>query len=528
MKAELIFEGGRIFRGLKAGFASAMATGQGRVLALDDEALDLVGPDTRRVDLAGRCAIPAFNEAHMHLLAFGLGLSQVNLRAEQVTTLAELQTRIRTAATTTPGEWVIGRGYDHAALDIRRHPSFAELDAAAPHNPVFITRTCGHMGVANSAALRAAGIGHNTPDPDGGVIERRDGALTGLIQERALSLIKAAMPMPAPDRLVDAIDAAGRHLATLGFASATDMNLGMNAGMAEIQAYRDAQAQDRLHQRMWLVLAANPDGIEREAWASGIRPMTDPAPMLRFGGAKVFADGSAGGLTAAFMEPYLQGGRGQLIFPDELMQSMLAALHQAGWQLDIHAIGDAAIEQVLHAMELAGATHDRRHRIEHCGFPNRHHRRRMLAAGIIPVPQPIFLYEFGDLYVDNLGEPRAAASYPMRTWMEEGAHPSASSDAPVSTPDPFLNLFTMITRQTNRGTVLGETETLTMEEAIHAYTWGGAYSTFAETTRGTLEPGMDADIAVLSRDIFEGPPEALRDTRCDLTLRGGIPIHGAL
>ena len=157
-----------------------------------------------------------------------------------------------------------------------------------------------------------------------------------------------------------------------------------------------------------------------------------------------------------------------------------------------------------------------------------HHRRLMLAAGIIPVPQPIFLYEFGDLYVDNLGEPRAAASYPMRTWMEEGAHPSASSDAPVSTPDPFLNLFTMVTRQTNRGTVLGETETLTMEEAIHAYTWGGAYSTFAETTRGTLEPGMDADIAVLSRDIFEGPPEALRDTRCDLTLRGGIPIHGAV
>ena len=527
MNADVIFEGGRIFRGLENGFASALAIGGGRVLALDDEALALAGPDTRRVDLAGRCAIPAFHEAHMHLLAFGLGLSQVNLRAEQVTTLAELQTRLR-AAVGAPGEWVLGRGYDHAALDIRRHPTIAELDAALPDNPVFITRTCGHMGVANSAALRAAGISHNTPDPDGGVIERREGVLTGLIQERALSLIKAAMPAPAPARLVEAIDAAGRHLATLGFSSATDMNLGMNAGMAELAAYHEAAAHGCLHQRMWLVLAANPDGVEREAWAAGIRPTRDPAPMLRFGGAKVFADGSAGGLTAAFMEPYLQGGKGQMIFPDEQMQTMLAALHEAGWQLDIHAIGDAAIEQVLHAMELAGATPDRRHRIEHCGFPNRHQRRRMLAAGIIPVPQPIFLYEFGDLYVDNLGEPRAAAAYPMRTWMEEGAHPSASSDAPVSTPDPFPNLFTMTTRQTNRGTVLGEGETLTIQQAVHAYTWCGAYSSFAEGVRGTLEPGMDADIAVLSRDIFDGPQELLRETRCDLTLRGGTVIHGSL
>jgi len=529
MNAEVLFEGGRIFRGLAGGFATAMAIGGGRVLALDDEARALAGPDTRHVDLAGRCSIPAFNEAHMHLLAFGMGLSQVNLRAEQVTTLAEVQTRLRDAAAErAPGEWVLGRGYDHAALDINRHPSVAELDAAVPDNPVFITRTCGHMGVANSAALRAAGIGHNTPDPDGGVIERRDGALTGLIQERALSLIKAAMPNPAPARLVDAIEAAGRHLATLGFASATDMNLGMNAGMAEVAAYRQAEATGRLQQRMWLVLAANPDGIEREAWEAGIRPMTGPEPMLRFGGAKVFADGSAGGLTAAFLDPYLQGGTGQMIFSDEQMQSMLAALHQAGWQLDIHAIGDAAIEQVLHAMELAGATPDRRHRIEHCGFPNRHQRRRMLAAGIIPVPQPIFMYEFGDLYVTNLGEPRAAAAYPMRTWMEEGAHPSASSDAPVSSPDPFLNLFTMTTRKTNRGTVLGEAEALTIEQAVHAYTWAGAYSTFAESHRGTLEPGMDADIAVLSRDIFDGPPEALLETRADLTLRGGTPIHGAL
>lgn len=523
MQADMILSGGRVFRGLEAGPTAAIAVADGRVLALGEVALALAGPRTRRIDLAGRCAIPAFNEAHMHLLAFGLGLAEVNLRAEAVTTLAGMQARLAAAAAERrPGEWVLGRGYDHAALDINRHPTRAELDAAVPDNPVFITRTCGHMGVANSAALRAAGIGHNTPTPEGGVIERRGGQLTGLIQERALSLIKAAVPTPRMERLVDAIEAAGRHLASLGFASATDMNLGMNADLLEVGAYQAALAQGRLQQRMWLVLAANPEGIAHKA---DLSPMRDPAPMLRWGAVKIFADGSAGGLTAAFFEPYLQGGTGVFTFPAEEMEALLRRYHDQGWQLDIHAIGDAAIEQVLAAMEEAGATPERRHRIEHCGFVTREQRRRMLARGIIPVPQPIFMYEFGDLYVENLGLARAEAAYPMRSWMEEGAHPSASSDAPVSTPDPFLNLFTMVTRQTNRGRVLGACEALSIEQAVHAYSWAGAYSTFAEGVRGRLEPGMDADIAVLSRDIFAASPEALKDTRADITLRGGLPIH---
>lgn len=523
MKADMIISGGAIFRGLAGGFTTALAVAEGRVLALGEAALALAGPETRHVDLAGRCAIPAFNEAHMHLIAFGLGLTQVNLRAERVTTLAEMQARLAAAAAVAaPGEWVLGRGYDHAVLDINRHPTSAELDAAVPDNPVFITRTCGHMGVANTAALRAAGIGHNTPTPDGGVIERRGNQLTGLIQERALSLIKAAMPAPGLERLVDAIAAGGRHLASLGFASATDMNLGMNADMMEVEAYRAALAEGRLAQRMWLVLAANPEGIAHKA---GLAPMRDPAPMLRWGGVKVFADGSAGGLTAAFFDPYRQGGNGVFTFSDAEMEGLLQTYHEQGWQLDIHAIGDAAIEQVLRAMEQAGATPERRHRIEHCGFVTPGQRRRMLERGILPVPQPIFMYEFGDLYVENLGGERAASAYPMRTWLEEGAHPSASSDAPVSTPDPFLNLFTMVTRQTNRGHVLGAGEALSMEEAVHAYTWCGAYSTFAEGVRGTLEPGMDADIAILSRDIFAGTVEALKEAEADITLRGGVVIH---
>lgn len=533
MTAEIILQGGSVFRGLGAGTAESLAIAGGKVLAVGSMAdvEHAAGPDTKRIDLAGRLAIPAFNEAHMHLLPVGLGLTQVNLRAEEVRSLDTLLGRIKAGADAAQkGQWVLGRGYDHGALDVNRHPTIGELDAAAPDNPVFIVRTCGHMGVANSAALRAAGVGHNTPTPEGGVIERKGGQLTGLIQERAMHLIKVAMPRPDRARMVDAIEAAGQHLAGYGFASATDMNVGMTADLEEIAAYEDCLAQGRLKQRMWQVLAGNPEGIAKKAWDAGMRPWMpgdDTAAMLRWGAVKVFADGSAGGLTAAFFDPYLEsagGGTGVFTFPTETIHDLLSHYHGQGWQLDIHAIGDAAIEQVLVGMEEAGASPARRHRIEHCGFVTRDQRRRMKAHGILPVPQPVFMYEFGDLYVENLGLPRAENAYPMKTWFEEGAMPSASSDAPVSSYDPFINLFTMTTRRTNKGTVLGGHEALTLEQALHCYTVNGAYSTFAEGARGTLEPGMDADIAVLSRDIFQGTPEELLTTSCHITLRGGQVI----
>jgi hypothetical protein len=306
--------------------------------------------------------------------------------------------------------------------------------------------------------------------------------------------------------------------------------------MAEVGAYRAAHAQGRIVQRMWNVLAGNPEGIAQACWEQGMRP-GEGDDMLRWGAVKVFADGSAGGLTAAFFDPYLEsagGGTGVFTFPEEKIHALLRLYHEQGWQLDIHAIGDAAIEQVLSGMEAAdSAAHSfagRRHRIEHCGFVTPGQRRRMLARGILPVPQPVFMYEFGDLYIRNLGPERSMHAYPMRTWLEEGHHPAASSDCPVSTVDPFVNLYTMLTRRTARGTVMGAEEALTAEEAVHCQTWCGAYTQFAETRRGTIEPGMQADIAVLSRDIFAcTPEEVLRDTRCDLTLRGGEAVfdrHG--
>lgn len=526
MSADLLLSGGRIFLGLAEGETDALAIAGNKVVATGQQARDAAGAGTRRIDLAGRLAVPAFNDCHMHLMSVGLGLEQINLRPESgARDIDTILSRVReSAAKKAAGEWVLGRGYDHAELREDRHPTADELDAAAPNNPVYLVRTCGHVAVANTRALQAAGIGHNTPVPQGGLIEKRDNKLTGLLAEQALRLVVAAQPEISDTRMVQGIERAGHHMLEQGVASVMDANVGPRRGLAEIAAYETARAGGKLPVRAYLCLFGHPapDGIVAGAHAAGYTHLSGD-DWLRIGPVKVFADGSAGGRTAAMSEPYLGGtDTGVFVWDDATMHRLLKEAHDLGYQLAIHAIGDAAIEQVLSGMEALGATPDRRHRIEHCGFLTPGQRARMKARGILPVPQPVFIYEFGDLYVKVCGRERAFASYPMRTWVEEGHFPGASSDAPVSTTDPFKNLFTMTTRKTNKGTVLNADQALSLSQAIHALTFNGAYVSKCEDRKGTLARGMLADVTVLSGDPFIDGVEVLeRDTRADITIVDG-------
>jgi predicted amidohydrolase YtcJ len=531
-KADLILTNGRIFCGLHDGYAEAVAVANGRVLATgkSSDIAALVGSATRTIDLGGRLATPGLNDAHMHLLPYGLYMAEINLRPETgAKSINEILRRVaERARNAKPGEWILGRGYDHNELAEKRHPTVEELDRVAPNNPVYIKRTCGHVAVANTTALREAGIGHNTPSPDGGLIERRDNKLTGLLAERAMRLIVDVAPKPTRDELRTAIDRASRFMLSQGFTSVMDAAVGMAAGMEEIAAYEELAAADELPVKVWACIYGNPDGIGDKAYEAGYRNGRRTG-LLRYGAMKVFGDGSAGGLTAAMSEPYLVGepdNRGIFCFSDKEMHQYLSHYHAQGYQLAIHAIGDAAIEQVLSGIENAGTAAQpitgRRHRIEHCGFLSDGQIARMAKAGIDPVPQPIFMYEFGDLYLRNLGDARTAAAYPMRKWLNAGLHPAASSDAPVSTTDPFKNLFTMTTRMSNRHTVMGPEQALSMSEALHTYTYCGAYTQFAENDTGRLVAGQAADIAVLSDDIFICEPGKLEnDVRCDLTVLDG-------
>ncbi len=534
-KADTILTGGNVFIGAAEGVAEAVALWNGQVLATGSAAAidGLRGPSTRVIDLRGRLATPGLFEAHMHLLPLGLMMADVDVRPRFARTLDDLLKAIKAKADTLkPGEWVMARGYDQFELDVKRHPHLSELDAVAPNNPVYLVRACGHLSVVNSRAFELAGVTTDTPVPQGGAIEQVQGRLTGLLAETGRDPIKKVLPEPTPDELVAAIERAARYCNQFGFTSCMDAAVGMRAGYGEIIAYRHAVQSGRMPIRTNQCLLGGPGGIAERCFDEGlVTGFGDHT--LSVGPVKIFTDGSAGGRTAAMSSSYLgePETKGLSLLKDHEMDEWTEHYHARGYQLAIHAIGDAAIEQTLRAMEKALAKYPdpaRRHRIEHCGFNTDDQMTRMRKAGIEPAPQPLFIHDFGDLYVSVVGEKRAHESYPMRTWISRGFKPSASSDAPVCDANPFPNFYTMLTRKTSRGTVIGCDETLTFAEALQAYTEFGAYANRSEQHRGRLLPGMAADIAVFSRDMTAATPEQMRDeTSCDLTLLGGQPVHDA-
>ncbi len=526
--ADLVLQNGKIFLGKGAGFAQSMAIWGSKVLASgrDEEVSELIGARTRVVDLAGRTAIPGINDAHQHMQSLGLAQLEIDLRADIVSSLDGLLQKVKDrVAEVGPGEWIVGGRYDHFALDVKRQPYREELDQVAPDNPVLLIRTCGHIGVANSKALALAGVDENTEDPPGGHLVKENGRLTGELQESAKTLVRAAMPARSLGELVDGLEAGGNLLLSFGITSVMDAGVGFVESYLDLVAYQEARRRNRLKVRSYLSLTGGPEGIADKAYENGLLTGSGDE-YLKIGSVKLFTDGSAGGKTAAMNDPYQCscGNRGLFIYEDQEIFGYVDTYHRQGYQVSMHAIGDAAIDQGLRAIEaaLAGASGiDRRHRIEHCSFTTPAQIATMKRLGTIPAPQPIFIYEFGDLYIDVLGEERPAVSYPMRSWMDAGLRPSASSDSPVSDFNPFKNMYAMVTRRTNRGTTLGANEIISMEDAVHALTMNGAYGSFSETAKGDLSIGMLADIAVLDRDIFSIDAEELIGGQVDLTILDG-------
>ncbi|GGK34834.1 amidohydrolase [Salinarimonas ramus] len=530
----LILTNGRVFAGLGEGVHEAIAIAGNRVLAVGTtgEIAALAGPATRRIDLAGRLATPGLIDAHMHLLPLGMTMVELDLTPQAAPTLEALLKRIAARAAELPkGAWILARGYDQARLDVGRHPTRDELDRAAPDHPAYVVRACGHVAICNSAALALAGLDETSVAPQGGLIETdARGRLTGLLAETARDPVRAAIPAPTREELVAAIERAGRACLAHGIVGVMDAAVGMRAGLAELDAYDAAHAAGRLPVRVSQCLLGGPGGIAEAAYDAGWRPGRGDTRLMAKQ-VKIFTDGSAGGRTAAMTQPYLgtPETRGLLSLTDAEMRDHTRRYHEQGWQLAVHAIGDAAIDQTLDAMEaaLAGAPDpDRRHRIEHCGFVRPDQTARMARLRIEPVPQPVFLHDFGDLYVEVLGEARAAPSYPTRTWIEAGLHPAASSDAPVCALDPRLSLEAMITRRTRTGRVLDEGERVSPEVALAAFTEYGAFVEKEEAARGRLAPGMLADIAVFTHD-FLAEPDRVRDTACTMAIVDGAIAHEA-
>ena len=528
--ADIVLRNGPIWCGYEDGTVEALALWQGRVLAAgrDAEVAALIGPKTRVIDLKGRLATPGLNDSHLHLISLGMTMDWVDAKPAAAPTLESLLGAIGArAAKAKPGEWIMARGYDQTKLDTGRHPYREELDKASPNNPVVLVRACGHIWICNSPALAAAGIDETTPPPPGGLIEQQNGRLTGLLAENGSAKVRAAIPAATEEDLVAGIERGGKYLLSLGITSCMDAAVGQKAGFAEIAAYHRAKRDGRLPVRTWLTLLGD-DGrsVVPQCHEAGLISGTGD-DMLMIGAVKLFLDGSAGGRTAWMTKPYLGDDEttGVQMKTDAELEREVMDAHVKGYQLACHAIGDAAIEQLITAYEKALKAHpdpDRRHRIEHCGFSTPQQHERMIKAGIYPCPQQAFIHDFGDAYVKVLGPERALPSYPLGTWFKLGLKPATGSDAPVCDPDPFPNFHAMITRKTWRGTVMDARECVTPEQALQAYTEFGAFSQKQEKVKGRLVPGQLADVAVFSRNLLTAKPDdILGDTRCDLTIRGG-------
>jgi len=528
--ADTIIYNGTIWCGFDEGIAEALAIWQGKVLATGtkDEIWSLKGDETSLIDLEGQFATPGLNDAHLHLISVGLTLNWIDATPQAAPTLESLLGAIREQAASVPaGTWIKARGYDQTKLDTGRHPHKSELDAAAPDHPVMLVRACGHVSIFNSKAFELAGIDEKSPVPDGGLIEQKNGVLTGMVAENAQGVVRQAIPVATTEEMIEAIEAAGNMLLSYGITSVMDAAVGHVAGFDEIKAYHLAKLHKKLPVRTWLVLLGDPGtSIVEKCYEAGLVSGVGD-DMLTVGAVKIFLDGSAGGRTAWMSKPYLgdDDNIGVQILPDSELEAMVLDAHKKGYQLACHAIGDAAIGQLITAYEKALAAHpdaDRRHRIEHCGFSTPEQHEWMRKAGIYPCPQQVFIYDFGDAYISVLGEERALSSYPLKTWKDLGFKPATGSDAPVCHPNPYPNIYSMLTRETGKGTVMDARECVSIEEALQVYTEYGAFSQKLENVKGKLIPGQVADIAVFSRNMLTAKPEEiLNDTRCMLTIRDG-------
>lgn len=529
MTGNLLLTGGRIKTMVRSRpNAEALAIRNGTIVAVGSnaEAKSAAAPGSQTIDLAGRTATPGLNDAHAHPMMLGMSLDDLALSTPPVESIAEIVTLVGTATDRrAAGSWIIGRGYDQARLRDQRHPTRDDLDAVSPHHPVLLFRACHHIGVANSAALALAGIDVSTADPDGGQIDRDDhGRPTGVVRETALGMVQQAIADPTQDELERNIARGLDAFLAEGVTSTVEAGI---RRPEELRAYQSLWKRGELPARVYLMMIIA-DTLD-ELIGLGVQTGLGDA-RLRIGPAKLFSDGSIGGRTARMRKPYVGQTDNVGLWmqdPDE-MKRLVRKAHAAGFQVGIHAIGDAAIDLILDAYEEAQIADPRpapRHRIEHCSIVDRETIDRIARLGVIPIPGTSFLYYFRDAYVQNLGMERIRHAYGMRTFAERGVIAAASTDAPVVPPSAMIGIQTMMTRTDIGGEMVWPEEAVPLDEALRAYTTNGAYASFEEGIKGTLAPGMLGDVTIFETDLESAPAKEIGSVRVDHTIIGGNVVY---
>ena len=487
----------------------------GRVVELGDAwLLDKYSATTVR-DLQGKTLIPGFIDSHTHIR----GRPRRYIELSEVGSIAEMQDLIRAkAAELGEGEWITGYGWSEDELAEGRKPLRGDLDIAAPNNPITFTRAGGHSAVVSTLALELANITDETPDPEGGVIERdENGVANGVIRERQ-EIVGTLVPDSTYEELIASLEINLGDLLAKGITSITDASKRPDeyAMWEELYAKPGVNLPRSAIQFQW---------FEPEAIAELKARVGDGNEYLKIGPIKIFADGGFTGPAAFTKEPYLNQGdyRGYLNMPEEELVSLINEVHDAGWQMGIHAIGDAAIELVVDTLADAltrNPREDHRSYLNHFSMrPSDATMEKMAQHGIHITQQPNFTYTLEGRYVANLDGWRLEHNNPVRSPMDHGIHVAISSDIlPIG---PLVGIYAAVTRKGMSGRVFGADEAITIEEAIQGYTIKGAYLGFEEDIKGSLEPGKLADMIVLSKDILTVDPEEIMGIEIEQTYVGG-------
>ena len=509
--------------------ARSIAVVGNKIVAIgsDSETKSLIGPKTRVIDAKGKLLIPGFNDAHVHFLETGSQLSSVDLR--HASSPEEFVRIIKEFAAKLPkGRWILGGKWDHENWTPNNLPTAAMIDAVTPDNPVFIDRLDGHMALANSLAIKLAGVTKDTKDVEGGLIVRDDaGSPAGVFKDAAMSYVERVIPEPSFEQKLEYAKAASDFVASLGLTSVQDVSAGTDVGV-----YQELLRQGKLKNRIY---GCSPlDDFKR--WRNtGVR-YAFGSGMLRVGCLKGYADGSLGSTTAWFFEPYLAAPNTSGLARAEVATTMkqnIADADKAGLQVNIHAIGDRANATVLDYYENATSANgprDRRFRIEHAQHLRQEDIKRFGALKVVASMQPFHVIDDGRWAWKRLDEKRLKGTYAFRSLLDSGAVLAFGSDSPVAPINPLFGVYAAVTRRTlddkNPNGWLAE-QKISVEEAIRAFTWGSAYAEFQEDVKGTLEAGKLADFVIISDDLFTIDPVKIRDAKVLVTVLDGKVVYEA-
>lgn len=533
MHADIVFTNGEVITVDKGcSIMEAVAIKDHTIIGVGqiEEVSGLIGENTKVIDLEGKSLLPGFIDPHLHLTIYGTNLLGINCASPEIDSLEILYEKMKIRAEITPkGEWIRVTSFNENTVRQKRFPTVQELDAISTEHPIVIIRVCNHTSIANSKALELAGVTKKSENPVGGEIERDvNGELTGKLSENAHMQLFNVADYSA-DEIKKGLKLASQIFVESGITSLHDAgSYGWGPDILKLMK-RSIDLGD-VKNRVYALIGSLTDS------ESFIRHMIDEGVVtgdgddwFKIGPAKLFTDGSSTGPTLSTREPYHSdpSDTGILYYNQERMNEVLGEAHSKGYQITAHAQGDRAIEMVLNCIEEALEKHpraDHRHRIEHAGIASIDLQERMKELGVVVIPNPAFMYVNGDSYLEFYGD-RVNVMYPANDYLEKGIPFAFASDTPVVDHSPLLGIHAAVNRKTISGQDAGIYQRVNVLEAIKAYTYMGAYASFDEKQKGSIEVGKLADLVVLDQSILSVDRENIKDLTVELTMIDGEIVY---